>query len=494
MIVSGERVHTEPVACNGLLVIGDPHVSSRRPGRRKDEDWPGPILRKLERCVAIANERGLAPVLLGDLFERAVEPDEALKARLVRILKGFRIRPLTNVGNHDIAHTTLSDGDSLAVLGHADVLDVVAGNGAVGVYRMGEHRLGIGMTPFGQEIPRDLAGVLSGIDRLAWFTHHDIAFEGAYPGAVPPFPVAGADLVVNGHVHKTKPSIRAGGTLWANPGNINRQSVDLLDHRPAAWILGPTGTLVPEVLPHAADVFDLTGRLVAAASDRVLKAQVESAFVSCCRRRAPRIWRAATDGSIIRDEIEAAFAREATADPVRSIVRSLLDEAVARRGADFHGDIGRSEASGFERRPLAGGQRGGTLRSGARAAICPVADDARSSGHSPSPACGREGLGVGGAGDCGVSSVHLFRGGLAQRIGSSTAALSPDIGGRDARIHHPHLHPPRRKRGEGEMARASGPPRSIAGGGTPSPTLLHEGEGAGRRASEELRGLRELTI
>ncbi len=331
MIVSGERLHQELVTCNGLLIIGDPHVSSRRPGRRKDADWPGPILAKLEACVAIANARGLAPVLLGDLFARAVEPDEGLKARLVRILKAFRIRPLTNVGNHDIAHTTLSDGDSLAVLGLADVLDVAAGAGMVGEYRIGTHRLGIGMTPFGQAIPADVRGGLPGVDRLAWFTHHDIAFEGAYPGAVPPFPIDGADLVVNGHVHKTKAPIRAGGTLWANPGNINRQSVDLQDHRPAAWILGADGTLAPEYLPHAADVFDLTGRLVAAASDRDMRAQVESAFVSLLQAESATDLAKSDDGSIIRDEVLAAFARDGTPDAVQALVLSLLDVAVARR-------------------------------------------------------------------------------------------------------------------------------------------------------------------
>ncbi len=331
MILTGERLHHEPVSCNGLLIIGDPHVSSRRPGRRKDADWPGPILAKLEACVAVANARGLAPVLLGDLFERAVEPDESLKARLVRILKSFRIRPLTNVGNHDIAHTTLSDGDSLAVFGIADVVDVVAATGIVGEYRIAEHRLGIGMTPFGAGIPRDVRGSLAGIDRLAWFTHHDIAFEGAYPGAVPPFPVAGADLVVNGHVHKTKPPIRAGGTLWTNPGNINRQSVDLQDHKPAVWILGADGVLVPEYLPHEADVFDLTGRIVAAASDRDMRAQVESAFVSLLQAESATDLARSDDGSIIREEVEAAFAREGTPDPVRSLVLSLLDEAVERR-------------------------------------------------------------------------------------------------------------------------------------------------------------------
>ena len=77
MILDGPPCDLGPVACAGLLVIGDPHVGSRRPGRRKDADWPAPILAKLERCVAIANARDLAPVILGDLFERAAEPDES---------------------------------------------------------------------------------------------------------------------------------------------------------------------------------------------------------------------------------------------------------------------------------------------------------------------------------------------------------------------------------------------------------------------------------
>jgi metallophosphoesterase superfamily enzyme len=132
MILAGDRPRAF-APCAGLLVIGDLHVSSRRPGRRTDASWPEPILRKLERCAAIANERDLLPVLLGDLFERPVEPDMALLSRLVRILKSFRHRPLANVGNHDIGHTRLSDGDSLAVLALSDVLDVVAVSGPVGV-------------------------------------------------------------------------------------------------------------------------------------------------------------------------------------------------------------------------------------------------------------------------------------------------------------------------------------------------------------------------
>ena len=185
MILSGDRLPS--LACNGILVIGDPHVGSRRPGRRKDAVWPQAVLGKLERCVAIANERQLAVVILGDLFDRPVETDVALKNQLIRVLKGFRHRPIVNVGNHDIQHTMLTDSDSLALLGLCDVVDVVATSAPVMEFEVGARRIGIGMTPYGQALPTDTRGSFAGVDLHAWFTHHDIAFDGGYPGAVPPF-------------------------------------------------------------------------------------------------------------------------------------------------------------------------------------------------------------------------------------------------------------------------------------------------------------------
>ncbi|MCB5175618.1 metallophosphoesterase [Microvirga lenta] len=328
MILSGEQL--KPIACNGLLVIGDPHVGSRRPGRRKDLQWPLPVLTKLERCVGIANERGLAVVILGDLFDRPVETDEALKNQLIRTLKGFRHRPIVNVGNHDIQHTTLTDGDTLALLGLCDVVDVVAASAPVVEVQLEERRLGVGMTPYGQAIPTDVRGSFSGLDLQAWFTHHDIAFEGGYPGAVPPFAVEGCDVLVNGHIHKTQKSVQAGRTRWLNPGNITRQSVDLVDHVPRAWILDGSGALEAQPLPFEANVFDLTGRVVDAADGSAVAREVESAFVTLLQAESPTELKRSGDGSIVRDEIEAKFSQDNTSDAVRAIVRSLLGEAVER--------------------------------------------------------------------------------------------------------------------------------------------------------------------
>jgi hypothetical protein len=330
MILGRERLDAAPVACAGLLLIGDPHVASRRPGRRKDPDWPGPVLAKLEHCVAMANARDLAPVLLGDLFEHPVEPDESLKSRLIRILKGFRHRALANVGNHDIRHTRLSDGDSLAMLAVGDVLDVTPDSGPAAHYRLGSLHLGVGATPYGQTIPDDVRGLLPEAEAVLWLTHHDLAFGAGYPGAVPPHAIAGCALAVNGHVHKRHRPVGIGGTTWFNPGTITRGSVDLLTHEPAAFVLGPDLVPIAEVLPHRADVFDLTGRQVAPAKPE--DAPVESAFVSLLRAETATDLARSDDGALIREEIEAKFARDDTPEPVRAAVRSLMEEAVARRG------------------------------------------------------------------------------------------------------------------------------------------------------------------
>jgi DNA repair exonuclease SbcCD nuclease subunit len=331
MILTGDRL--TPVACNGILVIGDPHVGSRRPGRRKDAVWPQAVLGKLERCVSIANERQLAVVILGDLFDRPVETDMALKNQLVRILKNFHHRPIVNVGNHDIQHTTLTDSDSLALLGLCDVVDVVATSAPVTEFQIGPRRIGVGMTPYGQAIPTDARGSFSGADLQAWFTHHDIAFDGSYPGAVPPFAVEGCDVLINGHIHKTQKAILAGRTRWLNPGNITRQSVDLVDHVPRAWILDGSGALEAQALPFESNVFDLTGRVVDAADEALVAREVESAFVTLLQAESSTELKRSGDGSIIRDEIEAKFAADSTSDAVRAIVRSLLGEAVERHAA-----------------------------------------------------------------------------------------------------------------------------------------------------------------
>lgn len=333
MIVANQRLYADPIDCNGLLLILDPHVSSVKPGRRTDEKWPEAILRKLEACVEIANSRRLVPLLSGDLFDQAVERDEALKTRLVRILKSFWMLSISNVGNHDILNATLSDGDTLAMFGTSDVLDVVAQSGPVCEFLIGGKRLGLGMTPYGQQIPKSVEGTFPSADAVIWMTHHDIAFENPYPGSTAPFEIAGCKLVVNGHIHATKPPVKAGGTLWTNPGNINRQSIDLIDHVPCAWVLHSNGSMEPVELPHEKAVFDLTGKLVSAADSKEVVREIESAFVTLLKAESTTEMAISADGSLLAEELEARFQADKTPEAVQAVLRSLLAEAVMRRAA-----------------------------------------------------------------------------------------------------------------------------------------------------------------
>lgn len=335
MILEGQPLYPEPIQAKGILFIGDPHISSNRPGRRKDASWPAPILAKLERCVEVANERELVPVFAGDIFDEPIERNEALKTRIARLMKRFWMLPITNVGNHDISGSRLSDADSLAYLAVCDGIDAVAVSGAVCVIDVDGRKVGLGMTPYGQEIPRSVEGafdgIAKGVDSVIWVTHHDIAFQENYPGAVKPFPIVGCDVVLNGHVHNLKTAERVGKTTWRNLGNINRKSADLIDQEPQAWAIAWDGAATGIALPHDKDVFDMTGRLVQAASAPAVVKVEESVFVTLLHAESAGQMAQSADGSVLMEEIDAKCERDKTSPAVRAIVLALLREATGAR-------------------------------------------------------------------------------------------------------------------------------------------------------------------
>src|ERR1700736_2930820 len=96
----------------GFLFVGDPHVSSKRPGRRID-DYVASVIGKLRLAGEIARERDLVPVILGDLFHRARENDLPLLSQLLDVFNGYPMPPVVLGGNHDKQETQLRDVDAL---------------------------------------------------------------------------------------------------------------------------------------------------------------------------------------------------------------------------------------------------------------------------------------------------------------------------------------------------------------------------------------------
>lgn len=324
---------------DGLLMVGDPHVTSIRPGRRRDADFSQSILTKIDQIVDLANERRLVMVFLGDMFDLHKEDDEALKTRLIRSLSRCWTWSNSNTGNHDMEHTTLSDGDSLAMLKAAGVLAVATQSGPVEEFLLGpeKRRIGLGMTPYGQTIPTDVTDAFPDSEMTVWCTHHDLLFKDTYSKSAPLHEIAGCRLAVNGHIHLEKPEETRGMTRWLNPGNITRMSVDAIDHVPAVLIVRPGDGGDFEIekveFPDPPDLFDLTGYHVAPVSQaetaRLVREEA-SAFVELLQAESSLELEKSDDGALLREEIERKCEADGASAAVKAIMLSLLEEAVHR--------------------------------------------------------------------------------------------------------------------------------------------------------------------
>lgn len=315
-------MHTEPMPAQGFLWIGDPHVTSRRPGRRRDVDFTAVVLDKIEQALAIANARELVPVFLGDLFDRHDERDLRLLTRLMRVLKTAWTPPLELLGNHERDGLGLDDGDSLMLLAEAGCLRVITDNGLVGRFRIDDEIICLGATPHGQEIPADVREITGG-DRCFWLTHHDIAFPGSYPGALTPFAIQGCEEVINGHMHAPQDDILVGDTRWTNPGNITRLSIDVAEQVPCVWSRGKTARQ-RHTLRYTKDVFDFTGRQVDAAP------LSESVFANLLQADMATDAARSQDGGLLREDLTRVLEEQAVDPLIAAMIWDLHAQAVAK--------------------------------------------------------------------------------------------------------------------------------------------------------------------
>lgn len=313
---------------DGILFIGDPHVSSKRIGRRKD-DYTTSVLAKLSACATLCRDNNLMPIILGDLFHRSYDNGLSMLNRLVRVLKEFQVPPLVLEGNHDKGQTSLSDDDALQLLALTGIIDVILVAGAVGTLRIAGQDVMLHAVPYGSDIP-DFVAEQPGVPQLM-ITHHDLAFGRTYPGALPLKPIANIDMVVNGHMHDTKPSAVFAGTHWNNPGNIEPLSVDLADHLPRAWSWRPGQAfdqLSPHDLPHGTDLFDLTGIQVEAsdADEAVKHVLATSGFATLLQSESSLDAQKTDDASVLGADLETVLGAASASDAVATLLRAMMSQ------------------------------------------------------------------------------------------------------------------------------------------------------------------------
>lgn len=255
---------------SGILFVGDPHLWSSKPAKRLDSDFTGVVLDKINQAVQIALRENLYLVFLGDLFHVKDEKDIDMITKLTRILNQVKKKdPCATVeGNHEKTQIKVSDDVALGLMEEAGTIHVMGKNGWWGEMDFDGIKVFIGSTPYGSEIPREVELPASSkkADKTfaIWLTHHSLAFNDTYPGAIPVPCIKGVDMLVNGHIHDTKPPMKVGHMVAHNPGNITRLSTDTSDHVPAVWVWKPEqGTdLEPINLIFQKNVFKVTEEIV----------------------------------------------------------------------------------------------------------------------------------------------------------------------------------------------------------------------------------------
>lgn len=318
----------------GFLFIGDPHLSSTRPGRRLD-DYCLTVLEKLSQAAHICHQNRLIPVILGDLFHRNRENNIELLNLLVTVAKAFPCAPIVLEGNHDKAETALTSHDALSLMGAMGVFRLVTWKGYVDTFDFKGVPVHLWATPYGATIDESIEAKDG---RNVMITHHDLAFAGAYPGAALLTEIKGCDMVVNGHMHKTSRSVVKGVTTWHNPGNISRLSVDTVDHVPSVWEWIPEKgvTLQQHALHYVQDVFDMTGLQVAAATPAELKKTFPrmmrlSQFAELLKVQDTLDASRSEDASMMVDELQSFLDEFEAPDTLRSYLSSMAKEVVAER-------------------------------------------------------------------------------------------------------------------------------------------------------------------
>lgn len=315
----------------GFLFIGDPHVCSKKIGRRKD-NYLDSVLDKLSHCAEICTREKLVPVILGDLFHRQDDSGLKMLNRLVRVLKEFPCAPLVLEGNHDKLNSTLGDEDSLALLNETNVISVVGADTTSLEFDFEGAPVRLLAYAHGVTIPDKVAPFIGTTFAI---THHDLAFETSYPGSLPLKPIENCDVVVNGHMHDTKKSVTKEKTVWHNPGNIEPLSVDLKDHVPRAWRWTPLSSgysLEAIELPHGKDLFDLTGIQVEAVDAEELNtekmAPLASQFAQLLQTQASLDAARTDDASVLLEDLNEILQAAGVSEATKLLMQSLATEMV----------------------------------------------------------------------------------------------------------------------------------------------------------------------
>lgn len=315
------------IDCKGLVFIGDPHCAYDSPGRRLDNYFES-CINKLKQARDFCNENDYYPIILGDLIHRNDESSNKLTSALIRVLGSFKHKPVELGGNHGKELFEYSDSDIETILELAGVIEIVNSKKSPKLFNIDGSLVCLHFCAHGEDLPEKVLTPKKHTGIL--ISHHDLLFGDGYPGAKPLKEVAGASIAVNGHIHKTYPSVKVGATVWNCPGNIEPLSVDVRDHKPAIWVWVPDNAL--DLTPHYLScnaLFDLTGYQVKESSEKEALEDLtakSSFFAKSLTEVAEETDDAVktSDAEILKKDLEDILEQSNSSELVKTILKGLL--------------------------------------------------------------------------------------------------------------------------------------------------------------------------
>lgn len=246
-----------------LLLLGDSHITDKKPERRKDENYLDTILSKLNQVEQIGVKYKCEVVIQSGDWYDSWRVGNNVTCEMISFLKKSRMKWFCIWGQHDIyGHSADSFSySSLRILQEAGVVKVLGKDPVImdDEIELGTHLYG---ASFGQDVPEvitegyNILVVHQMIGDVPLYPDQDLVHPAAFLRKYPQF-----NLVLAGDYHY-RFAARLGNRVCINPGALVRQTIgeNDLKHKPAVVVFDTTNNefevVELKVVP-SEEVFDL---------------------------------------------------------------------------------------------------------------------------------------------------------------------------------------------------------------------------------------------
>lgn len=321
---------------NGLLFIGDPLLSTTRPGRRKDDDFLGVISEKLLYCLNLAKEKNLQPIILGGLTNRTFEIK--VLSRLMEVIKGHNPYVLASKQDFIKGKEELNPNSTAGILSLSGMATVIVHTGLSGIINISNGKngpLNISLYSVMEDgvIPSSITSISDDCMNII-ISRCEVSNGTEESSGTIPHEIDNCALIVSGN---NKLPINCGdeiNTTWLVPGPLARTESSQDSMEPTVWSWTPGTGLFAHIIPHQASVMDTTGLT----SEKIQEVYTNSQFATLLREEARSASSTDESKDLLEEEIKKLLSEKEVRLESREIVYELKKQTDGKESVDFEDD------------------------------------------------------------------------------------------------------------------------------------------------------------